>query len=705
MSHKVPKDQNIDRRLFQSLHSSLDFLSTAPLGIAHSARATRFRLYAPQAETVTLLLAAPPAPQISQEEYLGAALESPLYQDFVEKPRVEAFAALLEMLPDYSELSEVCEYHEVHALERQADGVFQLTLPGNYFAWRYRYRLGFPEGRTVETVDPYAKLTAGNGQAGVIADAEGLDLPIERPELQSRNLARDLIYELHVRDFSIRPNTVFQYPGTFLAFCEEGVENSEGQAVGLAHLRGLGVTHLELLPIYQTATLDECSDLSFNRQYNWGYDPAHYFAIEGAYSTAPRDPFRRLLELKFMTAYLRQQGIAVVMDVVFNHVYDILEHPLELTEPGQCFRFTEEGVPHDGSYCGNETCSENPYYRRYMRDCLVYWQEQFGLGGFRFDLMGLHDVESLEWIARELLSREPELLLFGEGWVMGNHPEGILPANEQNARKMPHFGFFNDSFRDLVRGALSFDTAPSLEGRSGRQSSGEPRHQLLTTEPLADSWTLYNNLLGAQHVKPWLTARQNIAYLACHDNRTLRDRIMHGNPDLSPEELKERLSLGQLLLSLCHGRLFLHGGQDFARSKGGIDNSYNQPDVINALDWTELSQQGELQAKLQSMMTFRRKRESMEIENLASLATLYRLEIADPGRLAYQLRESLLGEGAVHLLVLINLSPEPWRLEPVPGYTLRLDSALGPSSDKKGGSSHWILPPWTGRVYTQPRSL
>ncbi len=631
------------------------------LGVNHSKDRTVVRLYAPQADAVNLLLYDAPG-ELTQEDYLAVPGAT--------------FAEKFRALPDFSHLSEVPQ-DPVESLPMTKDeaGIFEIELAGNHFARRYKFELRFGE-EIVLSIDPYAKIVTANGEASVIGQAETLTLiPSERSAPFVQQLEA-IIYEAHVRDFSIRPNGRFKHPGTFLGLAETGLKDPAGRPYGLDYVAELGVTHLQLLPIYQFQTVDEKGDLSFNAQYNWGYDPRNYFAVSGVYSTAPLDPFKRILELKEMVRTVNGKGLRVIMDVVFNHVYDFYGNPLQLTNPNAFFRMAEDGTPHNGSHCGNEVRSEHPYMRRFIVDCLLYWCNTFHISGFRFDLMGLMDVDTLNLAADALQTVDPGMVLIGEGWNMGNHPHGVQPANSDNAKLMPDYGFFNDDLRDACRGG---NFAPDYN-----------HGFLLSNSPEDISWKVFNNLLGGQFRRDFGATQQNVLYLECHDNHTLWDKLKIECPDDSDADIRKRHMLGLFLITLGHGVLFYHMGMEFFRTKDGIDNSYNIRDEINSIDWSQkAAHEGDI-AHLKELIRFRKAHNNFKHNNPYSLRSKAKLLIAEQHKLAY----SLTDHQKKYLYVANANDDRSWVLN-IPGPFQVLAKSL-PEMDIPQADGSLEVPPLTG---------
>lgn len=496
-----------------------------------------------------------------------------------------------------------------------------------------------------------------------------------------------VIYELHVRDAGIAYGA-----GTFRALAEH--------PVALPHIRDLGVTHLQLLPIFDFGSVDERGDLSFNAQYNWGYDPVNYFAVEGSYGTAE--------DLKALVGRCRELGLGVVMDVVFNHVYrtdgSSYTSPLALTAPGYYFRYTAEGTPHDATGCGSETADEQPMMQRLIVDCVRYWAEEFQLAGFRFDLMGIHSAHTMNRVRQVV----PQALIIGEGWVMGNHPHYITPANYCHAHQLPGISHFNDVLRDALRGNVFDTTQPGYF--SGPEA--EPAHttvqatnlapgtaqnmpdqtlpdQNILAETMPDHTMLAQSILnelirgGAQHDPNIAThsAAQGefgseqsaaVAYVESHDNHTLLDRL---SCNVSREVAMELSPIITAVALLANGVVFLHAGQELYRSKGGDENSYASPDSTNAIFWEDTVVCERYVSWVRDLIAFR---------NAHGPATAATLIGAEPARMHFQLHYS----SGARTTVIINAQAEPWRIEK-PAHTPAL--SWGDPTGDTGTGRHFTI--------------
>lgn len=440
-------------------------------------------------------------------------------------------------------------------------------LQGDHHGLTYRYRLTFIDSTVTETVDPYSKAVTVNGQRSVV-----VDLDKTNPEGWGKRMApfpsasEAVIYEMHVRDFTVSSNSGILQRGKFLGVAEEGTVNPNGSATGIDYLKELGVTHVELLPIFDFQTVDETNEKP--KQYNWGYDPQNFNAPEGSYATDPYDPFCRIIELKKMIQALHDAGIRVIMDVVFNHVYEVESHSFHKTVPGYFFRYNDNGEFTSGTGVGNDTASERFMMRKYILDSVKYWTEEYHIDGFRFDLMGIHDITTMNSIRGMLDEIDPSILLFGEGWDLYTPLSHNEVANHNNAAFMPRIGQFNDGLRDALKGN-DFDA-----GARGF---------------INGAWHMENklarNFMGGVDFGTYNDPLQLIQYVEAHDNFTLYDRLIKADPYLDEDTIIRRHELATSIILLSQGIPFIHSGQEFLRTKQGVRDSYNKPDSINQIDW------------------------------------------------------------------------------------------------------------------------
>ncbi|AMR11631.1 type I pullulanase [Bacillus sp. FSL W8-0445] len=442
---------------------------------------------------------------------------------------------------------------------RRKKGVFEVTVEGDLNGWSYLYEL-YVNGKPLLTVDPYAKAVTANGEKGVVLDPEEVKVEKHRaPRLHSPCDA--VIYEVHIRDFSIHEDSGMRHKGKYVAFTEDGTETSGGFSTGIAYLKELGVTHIEVLPFHDFAGVDE---LSPDQSYNWGYNPLHFNAPEGSYSLDPQNPKCRITELKTMIQSLHKHGFSVIMDAVYNHVYKRETSPFEKTVPGYFFRHNEYGFPSDGTGVGNDIASERLMVRKYILDSVRYWLEEYDVDGIRFDLMGILDIETVRQISTLAENVKPGVLLFGEGWDLNTPLDSGQKATLQNAGKVPAVGFFNDRFRNAVKGStFELSDRGYALGDTGKKAA------------------LQHGIAGSPG---FLQPAQSINYVECHDNHTFWDKMaLCFEEDADTKRLRQRLAVSIVLLS--QGVPFLHAGQEFCRTKNGDSNSYRSGDDINKLDW------------------------------------------------------------------------------------------------------------------------
>ena len=471
-------------------------------------------------------------------------------------------------------------------------GIFEAYLPGDQHGTIYVYKILFLNNRESISVDPYARATTVNGMKSVIADLNRTNPDGWGERLPAFGLPEEaIIYELHIRDFSISETSGIVNKGKFLGLTEKNTQNASGISTGLDYLVDLGITHIQILPMFDYATVDEAN--LTEPQYNWGYDPLNYNVPEGSYSTDPFDPFNRIFELKQMIRTLHDNGLRVIMDVVYNHVYDPKDQALERTVPGYFYRYNADGSLANGTGVGNDTASERHMMRKYIIDSVKYWAKEYHLDGFRFDLMGIHDSVTMNAIREALDKIDPSIIIIGEGWEMSTPLPEDLKASQRNAQAMPRIAHFNDSIRIALKGS-DFGDEKDRGFISGKNY-------------LED--LLLRNIKGAMHLSShssYVDPEQVIQYVEAHDNLTLYDKLLRSNPDDSEEVRIKRHTLATSIVLLSQGVPFIHGGQEFLRTKAGVANSYQSPDEINQFEWERVTTFQESVAYVKGLIALRK---------------------------------------------------------------------------------------------------
>ena len=462
------------------------------------------------------------------------------------------------------------------SMKADRNGTWVATIKGNLNGVYYTFQVS-RNRRIVEACDPYARTTGVNGHRAMVLDLsstnpEGWDQ--DRDPNAGISFTDAVIAEAHIRDFSIDPDGNIPHAGKYLGVCQTGSTTNSGIPTGIDHYKNLGITHLHILPMYDYGSVDEAHPEY--GQYNWGYDPANYNVPEGSYSSDPHHGEVRVREMKQMIKGLHDNGISVIMDVVYNHVYQTLDFCFNKLTPHYFSRIREDGSFSNGSYCGNDTASERSMVRKYIVDSVRYWADEYHIDGFRFDLVGLIDVQTINQVITEVRKKHPNVLFYGEGWHM---PTDITKPNvalttQTNAPLVPEFAFFSDTIRDALRGSTMNTSVPGF-----------------VTGGVMDKNQLHTCYMGGPY---WAeNPKQTINYVSCHDNNTLIDRITIAVPE-APRDIRIRMNhLAAAFYMTAEGIPFFMAGEEILRSKpdgrgGMVENSYNAPDSVNAIKWSQL---------------------------------------------------------------------------------------------------------------------
>ena len=502
-----------------------------------------------------------------------------------------------------------------------------------------------------ETAGIAAKAVGVNGTRGAVIDWDETDpegwAEDKSPEIKPSDI---IVYEMHHRDFSIHQTSGISNKGKYLALTEQGTKNPDGLATGIDHLKELGITYVQLLPSTDFITVDE--EHLENNQYNWGYDPFNYNAVEGSYSTDPFNPVTRIREFKEMIQALHKAGIRVILDVVYNHTTDASKTGFERTMPGYFYRMRPDGTYYDGSGCGNETASEQAMFRKYMIESLEWWMNEYHIDGFRFDLMAIHDIETMNIISERLHAIDPEVVIYGEGWAASApaFPEDKI-ALKVNTHMLDKVGAFSDNIRDAVRGPLGCENAGFMDGVEGNKANvefgiaGGVEHPQVSVP----FWT--NNPL------------QHVSYVSCHDDHCLRDRLEEAT-DASEAERLAMVKLAQTAVYTSQGIPFIFNGEELYRHKQGVKNSYNKPDSINAIDWTYKTKYKDLVDYYAALAAIRHEHPGFCLGDAALVREkLSFIDVDDPCVVAFRISGLQGIDPASSLTVLLNGSKKPVKID------------------------------------------
>lgn len=551
----------------------------------------------------------------------------------------------------------------VKSMKRVGAGKWKLTvkndLKGKYYVFSV-YNQAQPD----HTPGVFAKAVGVNGKRGVIVDLKDTDpdgwADDVRPEL--KNPCDLIIYEMHHRDFSMDMSSGIKNKGKFLALTEPAA---------ISHLRRLGVNAVHILPSFDFASIDESKpDVA---QYNWGYDPLNYNVPEGSYSTNAADPKARIREFKQMVQALHKAGIRVILDVVYNHTFDINGSNFQKTYPDYFFRKNAEGKYSDGSGCGNETASDKELMREFMKESVAYWVNEYHIDGFRFDLMGVHDIETMNEIHDVVAQIDPTIYIYGEGWSAGScaYPQDKL-AIKANARQLNGIGAFSDDMRDALRGPFSDDTKGGfLAGVPGQEESIKFGIAGAISHPQIDMTKVNYSKV------PWTNEpSQMVAYVSCHDDMCLTDRLRSSIPYIGDDELIRLDLLAQTAVLTSQGVPFILSGEEMLRDKKGVHNSYRSPDSINRLDWNNLKRYPQVFDYYAGLISLRKQHPAFRMGSADEVRKNLCFLEAPEGVVAYQLKNNAGGDSWKNIIVVLNSQKTPQTVD-VPENTYTMVVANG----------------------------
>lgn len=594
------------------------------LGLTYSAARSSFRIWAPTAEKVQLRLYA---------EGIGG---EPLQEKEMKKDK---------------------------------DGTWSITLTGDQQGRFYAFSALIDGQWMAEVPDPYAKATGANGKRAMVIDLSSTNPQgWEHDGSPALPQATDaVIYELHVRDASIDAHSGIGQKGKFLGLAEKGTVNAAGLSTGLDHLKEMGVTHIHLLPFFDYNSIDETNP---GKKYNWGYDPLNYNVPEGSYATDPYNGATRIKEFKQLVKALHENGMKVVMDVVYNHTGLTDNSNFNQLVPGYYYRQTADGKLSNATACGNETASERAMMRKFIIESMAYWVKEYHIDGFRVDLMGVHDITTMNLASRELNRIKPGILLYGEGWTAGSSPlPDSVRALKKNVSKLEKIAVFNDDIRDGIKGSVfEHEDKGFVSGKPGAEESVKFGIVASCPHPQVD-YTKVNYSKSPYARQPF----QTVTYAECHDNHTLWDKLAISAKDATEEQRKQMHKLALSIVLTSQGIPFLHAGTEFLRSKKGVENSYESPDSINAIEWDQKTMHKDVVGYVKGLITLRKAHPAFRMTSTAAIAANLHFLKTEPGLIAYTLNGSAVKDQWKKILVCFNGNAEQktWPLQGVWQMTVK----------------------------------
>ena len=564
-------------------------------------------------------------------------------------------------------------------------GVWSLDVEEDLTGKAYQYQVQFPHHQTV-TRDPYTIATSPDGKRSAIlshAEKQVENFEVKHGSEATWRLAnpcKAVICEMHIRDLTKSPTSGVDehLRGTFLGAAQTGTVNQYGQSTAFDYIKKIGYNYVQLQPI---ADRHKEYDEDGNVTYNWGYDPQNYNAPETSFSTNPDDPAQVIRDLKTMVQAYHDAGIGVIMDVVYNHTFSVVDAPFQTTVPDYYYRMNPDGTFQNGTGVGNETASEHEMFRKYMIDSLLYWVQEYNIDGFRFDLMGIHDVKTMQMIRQSLDEIDPNIILYGEGWDMGT---GLAPydkAKKDNAYQMPNIGFFNDNQRDAVKGGEVYGAI-----KSGFVSGA-------ATEPI-----LAKAILGSRELGTYTHPNQVLNYVEAHDNYNLHDLLATLHPDQSSEQIMRKVETATAMNLLMQGMSFMEIGQEFGRTKLVVTgengelthddreramNSYNAPDSVNQVNWDLINERQDSIEFIRQMIRLKTGTGAFSYPTYDEIYHHVFVHSANEhsGLIVYEI------QGEDHLLVVFNAKGQDFQFENAGNLELLVTNSHLSDKDMVGGVS------------------
>lgn len=625
------------------------------------------KLYVSLTMTAAILAAgslSSPLPMMAQSAYDAQFIEYPTYNGNDLELLVDNSGTHFRLWSPKAQEARVNLYDNGHTgspyqtLEMKPDaktGTWTASVPQKLYGKFYTFQIKWNGEWKNETPGVWAKAVGVNGKRAAI-----IDFPKTDPEgwnadrgPEVKNFSDVIVYEMHHRDMSMHPSSGIANKGKFLALTEDGTVTPLGEKTGIDHLKELGVTHVHILPSYDYNSVDE-TNLQDNT-YNWGYDPQNYNAPEGSYSTNPSDPESRIREMKEMVKALHDAGIGVIMDVVYNHTAENDGSNFELTAPGYYHRHWDDGKYSDASGCGNETASDLQQMQDYIINSTKYWADEYHIDGFRFDLMAIHDTETMNKVVQELKKINPSIFVYGEGWTAGDSP--LAPerrALKENVSKMGDIAVFSDDIRDAVKGHYTNAADRGFAtGKPGNEETVKIGIVAATDHPQVD-YSKGNNSKFPYAKSPGMI----VNYVSCHDDLTLTDKLhksMEGEPE---QNMLDAAKLAQTIVFTSQGTPFMFAGEEIFRDKQGVHNSYKSPDSINAINWENKSKYHDQFDYYKELIALRKAHPAFRMTSADDIAKHLVFDKIDsfktPNLISYSLKDNANGDEWKEIKVVFN---------------------------------------------------
>ncbi len=517
----------------------------------------------------------------------------------------------------------------------EQNGVFSITINEDLKGYFYEYEVHVFNNKNI-AIDPYSKAVGINGLRAAIIDLKDTD-----PENWDKDIRHNIksytdaiIYETSIRDISIHPDSGIQNKGKFLGLKENNTKSTKNVFTGLSHIKEMGITHVQLMPFFDFSykSVDERDSI----KYNWGYDPQNYNTPEGSYSVDAYSPISRVKELKEMIFELHKNGISVNMDVVYNHVFNEHENNFEKIFPGYYLRRNIDGSFCNGSGCGNDTASEQKMMKKFMLESIMFWAVEYHIDGFRFDLMGLHDLDTMNQIKESLDNLGLNIMVYGEGWDLNTAIPYSNKAIKANAKNTPKIGYFNDYIRDVVKGhVFELDSRGFVSGKDSLE--GALRYVILGTKG------------------DFLSPEQSINFASCHDNATLWDKFECSNKEYSIEDRIKMVKLSNAIILTSQGVPFLHSGEEFLRTKLGEHNSFKSPDNVNSLNWDRKNIYSDVVEYYKGLIRIRRSHPAFRMSNYTDIEkNIEFLQGLPQNVVGYIIKNNANGDSWKEILVIFN---------------------------------------------------